>query len=166
VSLRRWDDSGLPLLAARLLLGGWFVRLGLLKLADPAQFLKLLRQYDVVSDASPLLLTTLAALLPWLEIWCGLLLLLGAAVRGVALTMLLMLTVFTVAVAHHGAELARERGLPFCAISFDCGCGSGEVNVCGKVLENSVLWLLALIALLSRSRRFCLGGRAAAAAPG
>jgi hypothetical protein len=56
--------------------------------------------------------------------------------------------------------------VPFCAISFDCGCGSGEVNVCGKVLENSVLWLLALLALLSRSRRFCVGGRAAAVAPG
>jgi len=154
--LRRWDELGWPMALARLLLGGWFVRLGLLKVADPVQFLKLLRQYDVVSDASPLLLTTLAALLPWLEIWCGLLLVLGVWVRGVALTMLVMLTTFTLLVAHHGAELAQQRGVPFCGVSFDCGCGTGEVNVCGKVLENSVLWLLALAALLSRSRSWCL----------
>ena len=48
-------------------------------------------------------------------------------------------------------------GQSFCAIRFDCGCGGGEVNACGKMLTNTGLILATLVALFSRSRRFCLG---------
>ena len=158
--LQRWDASGIPLLVARLVLGATFVWLGALKAGDPVQFLKLLRQYELVSESNPMLLNVFAAVVPWLEMWCGLLLLLGVAVRGTAVTVLALLTTFLVAIAVRGAALARQGGTPLCAVAFDCGCGSGIENVCSKLLQDCALWLLAWVALLSRSRRFCLQRRA------
>ncbi len=155
--LRRWDASGVPLLAARIVLGATFIGLGGLKAADPVAFLKLLRQYELVSDGSPVLLNVLAVAVPWIEITCGALLLAGIAVRGTALALLAMLTAFTLAIANRGAGIAATDGLPYCSVAFDCGCGTGIVNVCSKLLQNAGLWALAWVALLSSSRRWCLG---------
>ena len=70
---------------ARWVLGAVFLHMGLNKALHPVDFLKLLRQYDFVQ--SSLLLNSMAAALPWFEVFCGLLLLLGVAVRGTALTL-------------------------------------------------------------------------------
>jgi uncharacterized membrane protein YphA (DoxX/SURF4 family) len=147
--------DGLALLA-RLLLGGVFVYLACRKLADPVAFLKAVRQFGVVADTDPHLLNAVAAWLPWLEAWCGLLLVLGIGVRGAALTLLAMLLVFTPAIASRGLELQHDGGAAFCDIAFDCGCGTGMVNVCSKLAQNLGLIALALVALLSGSRRFAL----------
>ena len=48
---------------ARCLLGAAFLYLGLNKALHPVEFLKLMRQYDMVQ--SSLLLNSLAAMLPW-----------------------------------------------------------------------------------------------------
>jgi uncharacterized membrane protein YphA (DoxX/SURF4 family) len=143
-------------LLARLLLGGVFIVLGALKVADPVGFLKAVRQFGVVADTDPMLLNAVAAFLPWVEIWCGLLLALGIGVRGTALTLLVMLLAFTPAIASRGLDLHRAQGVPFCEIAFDCGCGTGVVNVCSKLAQNAGLIVLALVALLARSQRFCL----------
>jgi uncharacterized membrane protein YphA (DoxX/SURF4 family) len=143
-------------LLARLLLGGVFVALAVLKLVDPVGFLKAVRQFGVVADTDPTLLNAVAAWLPWLELWCGLLLLLGVGVRGAALLVLVMLLVFTPAIASRGLELQRAGGAAFCDIAFDCGCGTGVVNVCSKLAQNTGLIALALVALLTRPRRFAL----------
>ena len=69
---------------ARWWLGCVFIYMGLNKaLPHPEYFLKLVRQYDMVT--SPLLLNSIGAALPWFEVFCGLLLLVGVAVRGSAL---------------------------------------------------------------------------------
>ncbi|HZL99208.1 MAG TPA: MauE/DoxX family redox-associated membrane protein [Planctomycetota bacterium] len=143
-------------LMARLILGGTFLVLGALKIGDPVGFLKAVRQFGVVADTDPTLLNAVAAWLPWIEVSCGLLLLLGAGVRGAALIVLAMLLVFTPAIASRGIELRAAGGGPFCDIAFDCGCGTGVVNVCSKLAQNAALIGLALLALLSRSTRFCL----------
>ena len=95
-TLRRIDATGVPLLAARAVLGGMFVWLGTNKIAEPINFLKLIREYGIVPEDMPVLLNGMAVALPWLEIWCGVLLLLGLAVRGVGSSMLLLLAVFSV----------------------------------------------------------------------
>ncbi len=140
---------------ARWWLGGVFIYMGVNKaLPHPEYFLKLVRQYDLVS--SPLLLNSIAAALPWFEVFCGLLLLVGVAVRGAALMLLAMLVPFTLVVLKRGLAIAAVTGQPFCAVKFDCGCGAGEVFVCHKLVENTVLLLLATWLLTGRGRPLCL----------
>ena len=42
--------------------------------------------------------------------------------------------------------LALHAGgaVPFCAIRFDCGCGGGEVAICRKLVENTILFGMAV----------------------
>jgi uncharacterized membrane protein YphA (DoxX/SURF4 family) len=142
--------------AARWILGGVFVYLGAQKIADPVGFLKAVRQFGVVADTSPTLLNMLAALLPWVEVWCGLLLVAGVAVRGTTLTLCTMLVVFTLAIALRARDIHGAQGTAYCAIAFDCGCGTGVVNACRKLAENSGLILLGLLVLVTREDRLCL----------
>ena len=141
-------------LAIRLGLGMLFIYLGLSKALHPVDFLKLVRQYQLIE--SPLLLNLVAAGLPWFEVFCGGLLLAGVAVRGSALMLVLMLVPFTVAVLHRALGLHAALAIPFCAVKFDCGCGNGEVYVCRKLLENCLLLILAAWLVAGRGRRLCL----------
>ncbi len=158
-AVARLDATGLPLLAARAVLGVTFVVLGARKIGDPVQFLKLIREYALVPDDLPWLLNGMAVALPWLEVWAGALLLLGVFVRGAGATMLLLLGVFTTAILLRALDIHAAGGQAFCDIAFDCGCGSGVEEVCGKLRENAGLLLLTAVPLLSRSRRFCLARR-------
>jgi uncharacterized membrane protein YphA (DoxX/SURF4 family) len=136
--------------AARWLLGALFVYTGLKKGLDPVSFLKLVRQYDLVQ--TPFLLNSIAATLPWFEVFCGLLLLAGIAVRGTALTLVVVLIPFTAVVWHRALILQAARAIPFCAVKFDCGCGTGEEFICHKLLENAGLILVSLWLLGGRGR--------------
>ena len=91
---------------ARWLLGAAFLYLGLSKALHPVDFLKLMRQYDLTQNS--LLLNFIAAALPWFEIFCGLLLLAGIAVRGTALTLMVMLVPFTLLVFHRALRFNRR----------------------------------------------------------
>jgi uncharacterized membrane protein YphA (DoxX/SURF4 family) len=126
---------------ARWLLGALFLYMGLSKALHPVDFLKLLRQYDLTQ--SSLLLNSMAAALPWFEVFCGLLLLAGIAVRGTALTLLVMLVPFTGVVLHRALLLQAALNISFCAVKYDCGCGTGEEFICRKLLENFLLVLLS-----------------------
>lgn len=147
------DDTAATL--ARWLLGALFIYMGLSKAVfhDPADFLKLVRQYQMVGN--PYLLNSIAAALPWFEVFCGLLLLTGVAVRGAALAILVMLLFFTPLVARQGLAIAAAKGIPFCAVRFNCGCGAGEVNVCGKIVENSACSLISLWLVFRSRANFC-----------
>ena len=140
---------------ARWLLGAAFVCTGLSKALHPVDFLKLVRQYDLVQ--SSLALNSIAAGLPWFEIFCGLLLLAGVAVRGTALTLMLMLVPFTVLVFHRAMAIQSALAIPFCMVKFDCGCGTGKVFICHKLLENFLLMLLSgwLLAGYGRQLSLC-----------
>ena len=132
-----WKYTALNLstVLVRWLLGAVFLYTGLSKALHPVDFLKLLRQYDLVQ--SYWLLNSIAATLPWFEIFCGLLLLAGVAVRGTALTLAVMLVPFTFLVLHRALAIQSALGIAFCAVKFDCGCGTGVVFICHKLLENS-----------------------------
>lgn len=141
-------------LAARLVLGGLYVSMGLAKAVYPADFLKLVREYGFVAD--PLALNLIAAGLPWFEVFCGLLILGGVAIRGTAAISLGMLVPFTVLVWQRALAIQGASGLPFCAVRFDCGCGAGEVWICQKLAENGLLILLSLWLLAVRRPGWCL----------
>ena len=149
-----WAAAEITTVLARCCLGALFIYMGLNKALEPVAFLKLLRQYDLIQ--TPLLLNSIAAALPWFEIFCGLLLLLGIAVRGTALLLLLLLAPFTALVLHRALALHSALDIPFCAVKFDCGCGEGAVFICRKLAENVLLMLLAGWLLTGRGRRFCL----------
>jgi len=138
---------------ARWFVGGAFIYLGVMKLMDPVLFLKMIREYHIVSQ--PWLLNSIAAALPWFEIFCGTLLVLGIAVRGVALNLVLMLVPFTALVLNRALAEAAKQNIPFCLVNFDCGCGTGEVNICQKLMENSALIFLSCWLLSGRGRQLC-----------
>lgn len=135
---------------ARWVVGGLFLVMGWNKAVDPVDFLKLVRQYDLLH--APWLLNTTAAVLPWFEMFCGVLLLLGVAVRGTALVSLAMLAPFTVIVYRRTLEIQAAKAIPFCAVKFDCGCGAGEVWICYKLAENLGLMLLCAWLVTGRGR--------------
>jgi hypothetical protein len=68
----------------------------------------------------------------------------GQAVRGTSLNVLLMLVPFTYVVFRRALTFASAKSIAFCAVKFDCGCGTGEVFICHKLIENSLLILLAV----------------------
>ena len=138
----------------RWVVGALFVYLGLSKALDPVQFLKLVREYELV--ANPVLLNALVVVLPWLEAFLGLLLISGVAVRGSALVLVLMLVPFTVAVLRRALAIHVSTGIPFCAVRFDCGCGLGEVWICSKLAENTLLLVVSAGLLAGAGRRWCV----------
>jgi uncharacterized membrane protein YphA (DoxX/SURF4 family) len=161
--MKIWNSKTIDFgaLAARWFLGGLFIYTGLEKGLDPVSFLKLVRQYDMLHV--PFLLNSVAAALPWFEVFCGALFLAGIAVGGAARTQTCILIPFTAVVWHRALVLQAARAIPFCAVKFDCGCGTGEVFICSKLLENAGLILLALWLLSGRGRwlalRYSLTGK-------
>jgi len=135
-------------ITARFALGGFLIAMGLAKAFAPVDFLKLLREYHFLS--SPWLLNATAATLPWFEVFCGILLLGGIATRATSAIIAGLFFFFSIAIAHRAIALQSELHVPFCALSFDCGCGAGEVFVCAKLTENLAWIALALWLALSR----------------
>ena len=148
----RKDRLELIGLLARLFVGGLFIYMGVMKALKPEEFLTLVRQYEMVSV--PWVLNSIAAALPWFEIFCGVLLVAGVAVRGTALAVLLMLAPFTFIVLRRALTMSAAQALPLCAIEFDCGCGNGIVPICPKLIENCLLMFLAGWLISGRGRQF------------
>jgi len=142
------------LLCIRLILGGSFLYLGWVKTQDPVAFLKVIREFELIGDHR--LMNMVAAWLPWFEVWCGLLMLLGLGVRATATVMSLLLGAFTFMILHRALGLVDSSGPPFCDLVFDCGCGSGEVGVCSKIFQNSLLLGGAILLAWAKPRRWCL----------
>ena len=139
---------------ARWVLGGVFIYMGVAKAIHPEDFLKLVRDYEMVSN--PYVLNVLAAALPWFEIFCGVLLLSGVAVRGTALIAVAMLLPFSLLVLKRALAIASHGGSPFCSVAFDCGCGNGEVLICYKLIENCALLFVAAWLLTGSGKRLSL----------
>lgn len=156
--VRRVDDTGIPLLLARLLVGGLFAYLAVMKLAQPPEFLKQLLEYEVLRLAPPIPNVT-AVVVPWLELLCALAVILGIFLRGAAVMLLGMLLLFLPLLVLRAWGLYTAPGsefASFCDVKFDCGCGTGVVYICSKLAENTALKVGAVVILLSRSRWLCL----------
>jgi len=154
VSRDRWLATDALAVLARYFLGAAFLYMGLNKALHPVEFLKLVRQYEVLQHY--LLLNGVAATLPWFEIFCGLLIVLGVAVRGAAAMLLAMLVPFTWVVLLRALAMHAAGGMPFCAIKFDCGCGAGEVLICRKLAENLLFAALSTWLIFHQHHRLAL----------
>ncbi len=145
---------GLTVLA-RLGVGLTFAYLAVMKLRDPIEFLKQIHLYNLAPTEPALLVNLLAVALPWLELLCAAALVVGLGRQGAALLIALMLLLFTPVILHRALTLygAPDASYPsFCAVSFDCGCGTGVVFVCRKLAENCALFVAALYLIFARSR--------------
>jgi uncharacterized membrane protein YphA (DoxX/SURF4 family) len=112
---------------ARLGLAAVWLISGVLKAVDPDTTYVAVRAYDALPRA---VVGPVAAVLPWLEITLGLLLLAGVATRAVAAASAALLLVFIA-----GVTQAWARGL-----SIDCGCFGGGGAVAPS--ETSYGWEL------------------------
>lgn len=138
-------------LLVRCVLGVVLVYMGLTKAFAPEDFLKIIRQYDLVQNH--VLLNAVAAVLPWFEVFCGGLLLVGIAIRGTAIILMLLLGAFTWMVIRQALIIMSLKSIPFCAVKFNCGCGTGEMLICGKIAENLCLVALAVwLIVMNRDR--------------
>jgi uncharacterized membrane protein YphA (DoxX/SURF4 family) len=175
-----------PLLIVRLLLGGMFIwmgaaktgypelilkktghwtppahgevaRLGPMELGGSVNFLKLIREYDMFPSFAWPLMNLTAVAMPWVEVLCGVMLVLGVGVRGAAGLLFVLLIMFTTMIVFRGLHIYNAGEVAtFCEIKFNCGCGGGDVFICHKIPENLMLTLLSVIAMLSGAKRFCL----------
>ena len=96
---------------ARLILGGLFIYASLDKIAQPMQFARAIESYKLL----PLSLLSLPALiLPWVELFAGICLVSGIALRSAAMLLTALLLLFIFALG-----LSALRGL-----TISCGCFS------------------------------------------
>src|SRR3990172_10955903 len=105
---RRLDESGIPLLIARIILAATFIYMGSMKIGAPFEFLKQVRSYQMLPETPPIYLNATAIVLPWLEIVAGVALLLGLRFQGAAAAIALMLLVFTPAILIRALQIQAD----------------------------------------------------------
>ena len=145
--MRRVIDHDLITLVTRLLVGVIFIYASYYKIVEPAAFARSIWYYHMVPGT---LINLMALFMPWLELVCGVCLILGVCYRGAIVIVNLMALVFLVALS-----TAIARG-----INIDCGCFKAAQASSESAWE--ALWfdlgliVLTLQLLFSRSRRWML----------
>lgn len=129
---------GVALLAVRFLIAGIFLRSGLAKTSDLADFRSAVANYRLLPAS---LVTVVALSLPFLEVAAALLLAAGIGTGLVAALLALLLLAFAAAIA---INLARGR-------TFDCGCsGSAPATISWRhVAGDGLLAVLAAAVALA-----------------
>lgn len=129
--------------AVRILLGAVFIYAALLKIADPVAFAGSVAAYRILPYFASYLT---AAVLPFLELFCGLLLVCGYRVRGSALIIAIMNLVFIIALS-----TAIVRGL-----DIDCGCfkqGGAKTTPWTALLRDAVFLAMTFFVLKTEAAR-------------
>lgn len=126
----------------RLALGGMFLFAAYGKLSNPQTFSESIQAFHF--DLSDRLVLWGTYAIPWIEVFCGVGLILGLWTRAAAFAYCVGMSVFIAVIVS-----AIERGL-----DLNCGCFgkyklicSGPLGWC-KVIENSVLLTLGLVVLI------------------
>jgi uncharacterized membrane protein YphA (DoxX/SURF4 family) len=148
--MRKLIDNDYLTLLSRLLIGGMFVYASFYKIVDPAAFAKSIWFYHLMPGK---LINLMALILPWLEMICGLAVIIGFWYRGAAFWSNVMLIVFIIALS---STIVR-------GISIDCGCfraAESATHSAWKALLFDVGALVLSVQLLaSRSRRWLATAR-------
>jgi len=129
--------------AVRVLLGVVFIYAALLKIADPVAFAGSVAAYRILPYFASYLT---AAVLPFLELSCGLLLVSGYRVRGGALIVAAMNLVFMIAL---GAAIVR-------GMDIDCGCfkqGGAKTTPWSALLRDAVFLAMTIFVLRAESKK-------------
>ena len=127
LSIRRRKYTSLAL---RLIVGSTFIYASIHKLMHPNAFAQAVYNYHIVPDS---LVNGLAVILPWLEIICGFLLVIGLFSRGSILIINCLLILFSMAVAinlYRGSDIG-------------CGCFGSETG--GLTISHFLVNLLLLL---------------------
>lgn len=140
-ALRRAVSNKYLILGLRLALGGVFIYASVYKIAEPGEFARSIYNYRMLPEAT---INLMAIIMPWLELACGVLIIIGPLMRGSALLVGLMLLVFIIAIA-----TALARGLDISCGCFKVGEASGGRLVGLKTLTEDVLMLTAVGLILA-----------------
>jgi len=129
-------------LIVRLILGGVFLYAGFVKIADPTAFAGTIAAYRILPYFGNYLA---AAILPWIEMTCGVLLIVGYRTRPAAALILALNLLFMAALAS-----TIIRGL-----DIDCGCfrQNGEKTSAWTAMGRDALLLLASVIVLRAAGR-------------
>jgi len=136
-------------LIARWVVGGMFLFACYHKIVEPAHFAKIIYGYYLFPDVS---INLIAIILPFLELFAGVALILGIYPRSAVLIINAMLLAFIVAIA---INLIRGH-------EFDCGCFSfgttgGTFSVVQLLARDIVCFFLGLqILFFDNSRKWCV----------
>jgi uncharacterized membrane protein YphA (DoxX/SURF4 family) len=145
--MRRIIDNDLLTLIARLVVGGIFIYASFYKIIDPGSFAKSIWYYHLVPGS---LINLMALILPWVELLCGLSLVLGVFYRGAVAWVNVLTVIFIIALA-----TTIVRG-----IDIDCGCfkaaKTATHSAWNSLLFDVGLLLFTLQLWFSRSRRWML----------
>lgn len=126
----------------RLVIGAVFIYASIDKIAHLDTFAKIIHNYRLLH---PDLINLLAITLPWLELVCGICLIVGYKHRGASFILLLMLAVFIFALSINYA-----RG-----VNINCGCFSTSYST-----RNNLLWgIIEDIILISGCTVILLGNK-------
>ena len=131
-------------LAIRILIALVFIIASIEKIADPFDFANDIKNYDILSN---FLINITAIILPWVELFVGLMILLGIKIKANSILVIIMLLIFNIAVFS-----AWMRGL-----NIDCGCyGDVAHQTVGwqKLLENFLLIGLSFILYFFPNKSF------------
>lgn len=127
----------------RLVLGVVFIYASYDKILDPSKFARDISNYHIVPFG---LENTVAIILPWLELFIGIGIVLGIYIDGNTLLSAFLLLLFNFLIFQ-----AMVRGF-----NIECGCGLKEGELVGwrKLIENFTLFGGACLILLSKKRIF------------
>jgi uncharacterized membrane protein YphA (DoxX/SURF4 family) len=147
IELNRLPGNDYVGLLVRVIVGSIFIYASLDKIGAPSQFARIVYNYHIL----PAELINLAALLlPWVELTCGVSLILGVYKDGSALIVNLLVAVFIIAI---GINLFR-------GIDLECGCftvsSKAKSNTLSLLLRDLGLLVLTLYIFFNRSERFLL----------
>ncbi len=135
------------ILLLRVLLGSIFIISGLDKIADMNAFVHAILNYQIVGTG---IATSVATILPWLEILCGIGLILGIYPRTSAFMITALLIIFTVLVSS-----AMIRGL-----DISCGCFTQDSSAAKigwqKIFENLMMILMGINLAVIKDWKFVL----------
>jgi putative oxidoreductase len=148
--VRRLINNDLLTLCLRLLVGVVFIYASLYKILDPGAFAKSIWYYHLVPGD---LINLIALVLPWVELLCGLCLILGVFYHGAVVWVNVLTLTFIFALS-----TTIVRG-----IDIDCGCFKAAKVATESAWEalwfDIVLLVFTLQLLFSRSRRWILFSR-------
>jgi uncharacterized membrane protein YphA (DoxX/SURF4 family) len=133
LKIKTWDNL---FLIVRWLIAAIFIFAGITKILNPENFARDIDNYRMLPY---LLVTIMAIILPWLEILCGIFLIIGKWEKGAAFMLLILTMMFLIAMSS-----AIFRGL-----DITCGCfamtAEGTKVGMTRLIQDSILFGIILI---------------------
>jgi uncharacterized membrane protein YphA (DoxX/SURF4 family) len=144
--LRQVISNKYFMLGLRLILGVVFIYASIDKIDKPGGFAEAIYNYRMLPHAT---INLMAIVMPWLELICGVLIIIGLFVRGSALLIGFMLLVFIVAIS-----FALVRGL-----DISCGCfkvGGGHAMALDLLVRDILMLIAAVLIMVFGGSSFSL----------